>query len=126
VIGAFDRLALAGLLHQLPGRQGGGAVGADVAHPIDGPRAGAADQDGFAHDLIAFQPGRGDVARQGDEIPGVGDESLAERLGAALGRGGFGLRGLDGSGVCGLHARLITEGRGVCPHEVLRELYNTK
>jgi len=61
-----------------------GAVGADVAHRIDGARACAADQDGLAHDLVAFQAGRSDVAGQGDEVPGVGDESLAEGLGARL------------------------------------------
>ena len=109
VIGAFHRLALAGLLDQTPRRQGRGPVGADVAHRIDLARAGAADQNRLAHDLVAFQASGCDVPAQGDEIPGVGDESLAERLRARLGRGGFGHDGglgrRDGSGG---HPRCLT------------------
>ncbi|MNI16382.1 hypothetical protein D3C73_697140 [compost metagenome] len=85
VIGAFDRLALARFLDQPPGRQRRGAVGADVAHGVDLARARAADQHRLAHDLMALQTGDRHVARQGDEIPGVGDEALAE---GGLRRGG--------------------------------------
>jgi hypothetical protein len=88
VIGAFDRLALARLLDQPPGRQRRGAVRADVAHPIDLARAGSPDQDRLAHDLIALQAGDRHVARQGDEIPGVSDEALAESGQWNLGFGG--------------------------------------
>ncbi len=114
VIGAFDRLALAGLLDQPPGRQRRRAVGTDVAHPIDLAGARAADQDRLAHDLIAFQAGDRYVARQGDEIPGVGDEALAEG-----GRRGLGFRrgGRCGRGVSG-HGRLVAAGTGGRPKAI--------
>ena len=84
VVRAFDRLALAGLVHQPARRQRGGAVGADVSHGIDLTRAGAADQHRLAHDLMALKAGRRDIPGQGYEIPGVGHEALAERRGADL------------------------------------------
>jgi hypothetical protein len=106
VIGAFDGLALAGLFDQPTGRQGRGAVRTDVAHRIDLARAGAPDQHRLAHDLVAFQAGGRDVPAQGDEIPGVGDESLAE--GGRRGLGGAGGR-LDRVGG---HDRLFTSAAG--------------
>jgi len=78
VVAAFDGLALAGLFDQTPGRQGRGAVGADVAQGVDLPGARPADQHRLAEQLVALQRGGGDVAREGDEIPGVQNEPLAE------------------------------------------------
>ncbi|MNQ95969.1 hypothetical protein D3C85_1115540 [compost metagenome] len=114
VIGALDRLALARLLDQTPGRQGRGAMRTDVAHGIDLARTRPADQDRLVHHLIALQAGDRHVARQRDEIPGVAHEALAEggrrRLGLGGGRGG-------GSSVSG-HGRYLAAGTAARPKPI--------
>ncbi len=114
VIGALDRLALARLVDQTPGRQGRRAVGADVAHGVDLARARAADQNRFVHHLIALQAGDGHVTRQSHEVPGVAHEALAEggrrSLGVGGGRGG-------GSSVSG-HGRYLAAGTAARPKPI--------
>ena len=78
---------------QLSGRQGRGPVGADVAHGVDLARPGAADQHRLAQQLVALEIRGFHISRQGREVPGVGDEALAEGGGRGL---GFRLRGRSG------------------------------
>ena len=93
VVAALDGLALARFFDQSSGGQGRRAVRADVAHRIDLTRAGPADQHRLAQQFVAFERGRGDIARQGDEIPGV-----QHKPGAEGGRRGLGFGGTGGEG----------------------------
>jgi hypothetical protein len=53
-------------------------VGTDVAQPVGGAGASAAEQHRFAQDLVTLQLAGLQVVAQGSEIPDVAQEAFAE------------------------------------------------